>query len=470
MSETMMPAQLIEHEDGALSDPDGMVPPEEVLAAERAALGGMLMNPALIADVLGVYVRPEQFFRPAHAVLARTIAAMAEAGKPVDAVMLVNELDPTELQRIGGAAYVHTLLASVPTATAGNVTYYAEIVAQHARKRATIRAGMRLQQLGKGHDPDTDAGVLTDRVRSIIDEYESEAAGAAAGPEPIGADFDDWLAEKLDGREPVTYPTGLSDLDAITGVRPGELLVVAARPSIGKTLLALRLAVRTAQQGSPVLFVSLEMTRAELLDRIVAAVCRIEHEHLRAKTLTDEDRRRLAAHRDELRSLPLYVEDSSEMTMGQIRALARDYQRHQQVEMTVIDYLGLLRPEQGAKAAESRERQVAEMSGGSKSLAKELQMPVVLVAQINRGAEHRADKRPQLSDLRESGAIEADANQVWLLHRPEFTAPEEEKMHPDNHPGEVEINVAKNRGGRTGAAWFAFRPHHQDVSNLGPRE
>src|SRR5699024_2287700 len=457
MSLAFMPesADCGEHDDR------GAAPPHNQ-DAERAVLGALMLNPEVHAEV-AEHIGPEDFYRPAHQALAGTMWRLAQRDQPTDPIALSDALDTQTLSRIGGAGYLHTLMQAVPTTT--NVDYWAGIVARYARRRAAIETGHRLAQIGWEHQPDDDLATLHERAHAAIEQYENTTTTSQAGPEGIGADFDAWFAAKLDGQPPKALTTGLRDLDAMTDVRPGELLVIAARPSVGKTLLALKLALHTARQGHPALFFSLEMSRDELRDRIVAALCHVDHNHLRDKHLEPDEQARIQAKRDEIRDLPLYVEDATTLTMAQISATARQYRRRHGIELVTIDYLGLVQPDKASRDA-NRERQVAEMSGGSKVLAKQLEIPVVLVVQINRGPEQRADKRPQISDLRESGAIEADANQVWLLHRPELTAPDDEKMLPENHPGEVQIIVAKNRGRSDGSVWFAFRGRMQDIGDL----
>lgn len=443
--------------------PDGNEPmPPYANRAEQAVLGAMMLNPDTIADVVEI-IGAEDLYRPAHQALAAVIFRRAGRDQPNDLIALTDALDAQTLTRLGGPEYLHTLTHACPTAI--NADYWAEIIAKHSHKRALIAAGNRLMQIGWEHQPDEDTATLDERARSVLDQYEDSMSAARSGPPTIGAEFDAWFAEKLDGQPPEALSTGLSDLDELTDVRPGELLIVAARPSVGKTLLALKLAVHNARQGNPVLFFSLEMSRAEMLERIVAAVCTIDHSHLKDKRLTPDDQARIEAHRDEIVQLPLYVEDATTLTMAQITATAREYRRRHGVELLAIDYLGLVQPDKSSRDA-NRERQVAEMTAASKALAKQLEVPVVLVVQINRGPEQRADKRPQMADLRESGAIEADANQVWLMHRPELTAPEDEKMLPENHPGEVQVTVAKNRGRNVGSQWFAFRGRMQDIGDI----
>lgn len=429
--------------------------------AEQSVLGGMLLSPTLVDDVR-MLLDAGHFYLPKHQAIFTAITSVHDRGEPADAVTVLAELERNgDLPRVGGAPYLHTLVSMVPAIA--SVPYHAAIVRQRATDRARIRLATRIHTYAT--TATGDPAEQEDRLRALFEQYEDEVRVHSASSRAFGDGLDTWWDEKVNGAPPAALSTGLNDLDELTDLRAGELLVIGARPSIGKTMMALKLARHTAKRGKPVLFVALEMTRNELRDRVVAAECGIDHRTLRDHTLTDWDKKRIMDKWDSLVDLPLYIEDPSSLSIGGVRTLARDYRRRHGIELVVIDYLGLLSPDTSDKNA-TRERQVAEMSRSAKLLAKELGIPVVLVHQINRNPTQRADQTPQLSDLRESGAIEADANQVWLLHRPEFSAPPEERLLPHNHPGEVQVIVAKNRGGRTGAVWCAFQAARQDISNL----
>ncbi len=436
-------------------------PPHDALA-EQAVLGALLLNSSVLPEVLAI-APVQAFYLPKHAAILSAIISLHESGTPADPVMVAGELERSgDLARVGGAPYLHTLIATVPTVA--SAPHYAKLVREKHVARQRLALASRIEQYALIADGEPEE--QEERLRGLVDDYTTQVRFTEARSTAIGDHLDSWLDKRLNGEPPAALTTGLSDLDRITDMRPGELIVIGARPSIGKTLLGLRLARHAARNGHSALVMALEMSRDELMDRVVSAECRIRHDSIRAHELTKDDQDRLVRRWDQLKSMPLYIEDPSEATMSEIKGLAREYHRRHQIELLVIDYLGLVTPDAGGADA-TRERQVAEMSRAAKQLAKELGIVVVLVHQVNRNPSNRSDPTPQLSDLRESGAIEADANQVWLLHRPEFSASEDEKARAENHPGEVQIIVAKNRGGQTGATWCAFQGCYQDIRDLG---
>lgn len=458
MTETIVPVQDEDY------DPTGMSPTDNEVAAERSVLGAMMLSASAFDDVRGV-IEPHDFYRPAHQEIARLIIELRERDEPTDTIAVGGELEARGLiTRIGGLPYLHTLISAVPTAA--NAAFYAEIVKVAANRRALLRASTRLQQIGLDCRAGSSvADDLPSVIQETMDRYEEEVSHVSREPEPFGAHLEGWLEDKLNGEPPETLDTGLADLDRITDVRDGELLVVAARPSIGKSVMAMKLAINTAiAQHKPTLFFALEMTRNELTDRVMAAQCKVDHGKLRSKDISEMDQQMLRTKIDDLRDAPLYIEDGTSISVENIRSTAREYKRKHGLRLLVIDQLGLVEEPAGRKS-DTRERAVAEQSKAFRLLAKELGIPVVMVVQINRGPANRTDKTPQLSDLRESGTIEADATQVWLLHRPDFNVPMEQ-INDEHRLGEVQIVVAKNRAGRTGDAWFAFQGARQDIADM----
>lgn len=450
------------------------LPTEIEMAAERSMLGAMLLGPdSAIPDVEAV-LTPRHLFRPAHQTIMAAILSLSDRGEPVDPITVSDLLERRrELQKVGGPAYMHTLIHEAPTAA--NAGYWAEIVLESANRRAAHRLATRIQQVadvraGTGDDEGVTVSGLIDEA---MEEYYADTAGRTTGLTSIGTHVGSWLEAKQDPTPPPGLSTGLADLDAFTRLPPGELIVVAARPGIGKTVLGLKLARRTALwAGLPVLVVSLEMSREELIDRLFAAEARVNHDHIRDKRFTHDDWDRIGRQVEAITNAPLYVEDKPDISIDDIRAMAREHHRNNGgLSLIVIDYLQLIRPRTHRRDS-TREREVAEMSRALKMLAKELEVPIVLLAQLNRGPETRGDKVPVTSDLRESGAIEQDANQVWLMHRPEYGVPPE-KIEANNaadyHLGEVQIIVGKNRSGRTGAPWFQWSGGWQDIHDLAGR-
>jgi replicative DNA helicase len=418
-------------------------PPQDILA-EQCALGGMLLSKDAIADVVEV-VRPADFYRPAHQVVYDAIIELYGKGEPADPVTVAAELTRNgSLERIGGAPYLHTLIASVPTAA--NAGYYAEIIRERAILRRLIEAGTKVVQLGYGA-----AGGMGGDVDDVVDRAQQavyEVVERRTSEDYIGLEAAMWATyneiEAIGhrGGELFGVPTGFRDLDDLTnGLHEGQLVVVAGRPGLGKSTLAMDF-LRSASIGheqASVLF-SLEMGKSEITMRLLSAEARIPLTRIRTGSLNDDDWNKLARRMGEVAAAPMFIDDSPNLTMMEIRAKARRLKQRHDLRLVVVDYLQLMT---SPKRVENRQQEVAEMSRSLKLLAKELAVPVVAVSQLNRGAEQRSDKRPQLSDLRESGAIEQDADMVILLHR------EDAYERESPRAGEADLIVAKHRNGPT---------------------
>lgn len=431
-----------------------MLPPQDE-EAERAALGAMMSGSArALADVARL-LAPEDFYSGKHRAVFAAALAVDESGVEVDPVSVARELERRgELSKVGGAPYLHTLYASVPIAT--NAAHYAELVANKAQLRGLVEAGTRVVHMAHQGADAADVAELVENARNTMDEA---ASGARRGLEV--SESDDLLDEALDAyaspAEPST-PMGWLDLDQLTGgMKPGQLWVPAARPGVGKSVIALNTAINVARSGQGVVFFSLEMSRQEVADRMLANLARVDQKAINNRELSDDDWRRLRAAREKLKGLPLQVCEYESIGVSGIRTVARDLSRTPRgVGLVVVDYLQLLRP---ADPRAQRQEQVASFSRGLKLLAKELGVPVVAVAQLNRGSEQRTDKRPTMSDLRESGAIEQDSDKVLLLHH---DASDEIKRD-----SEIEVIVAKNRQGPTDSVSLAWSPQYARVDNLG---
>lgn len=425
---------------------EALEPPHN-LPAEQAAVGAAIQNAAALAEVLAI-AGPHQFYRPAHGIVLQAAQAVADAGEPVDPITVAGELDRRgELHRIGGGPFLHDLIHAAPTAS--NAGHYAELVAAKALLRDLATTATRIHQLA--YQPQDDPAAVLDRARAALDALATNQRGDDATWTP------DQLADRALARyanpAPPGLPTGWHDLDRVLagGLRPGTFTVIGARPKVGKSFVAVALALQAAQAGHPTAVASLEMPEAELTDRIIAQLSGVELEALQKCNLSQthwqaaED----AAHR--FRPLPLTILDSKRQTLTSMRARIRDLRRGPGCQLLVVDYLGLVTP---ADSRVPRQEQVAAISRGLKLLAGELAVPVVALAQINRGPEQRADRRPLPSDLRESGAIEADADQVWLLHR-----------DPDD-PAALEVNIAYNRHGPAATVYLAWNPKYARVKDL----
>ncbi|WP_224389053.1 replicative DNA helicase [Pseudonocardia sp. ICBG1293] len=441
----------------------GPLPPHD-LVAEQAVLGAMMLSPEVVGEVTET-VTVRDFYRPAHAAVYQVICGLDASGEPSDPVAVAAELDRRgELGRIGGAASLHTLIAAVPTAA--NAAYYAEIVAEKATLRRLVESGIRIQQLGHiGVQSGEISGVI-DRARSTLDGV-SAVHDDSAGCVAFGSGHAAWLAG-LDGLqagwgEP-GLPSGLDDLDEVTGGwKPGQLIVIAARPGLGKSTLALDM-VRAAsvRHGKTSVIFSLEMSESEIRDKIIAAEARVRVSDLRTPHALDQVayERITAAATRVLAGGELFIDDTATTTVSQIRAKARRVQARHGLDLIVVDYLQLM---SSGSRVENRQVEVSDFSRQLKVLAKDFDVPVIALSQLNRGPEQRADKRPVLSDLRESGALEQDADIVILLHRPDAYD------HNDPRAGEADLILAKNRGGPTRTIAVAHQLHYSRFAGLGRR-
>ena len=416
-------------------------PPQD-LTAEQSVLGGMLLSKDAIADVVEV-LRPDDFYRPAHQTVYDCILDLYGRGEPADAVTVSAELQRRgELIRLGGAPYLHTLIATVPTAA--NAAYYAEIVAEKAILRRLVEAGTRIVQLGYHGDQGAEVNDVVDRAQAAIYEVteRSTSEDYVALEELLQPTMDEIDAIASRGGVALGVPTGFVDLDAATnGLHPGQMIVVAARPGLGKSTLGLDFARScSVKHGLTSAVFSLEMSKSEIVMRLLSAEARIRLADMRAGRMSDDDWTRMARRMSEISEAPLFVDDSPNLTLMEIRAKARRLKQRNDLKLVILDYLQLMT---SGRKVESRQQEVSEFSRQIKLLAKELEVPVVAISQLNRGPEQRTDKRPMLSDLRESGSIEQDADMVILLHRPDAFE------RDDPRAGEADLILAKHRNGPT---------------------
>jgi replicative DNA helicase len=434
-------------------------PPQDI-AAEQSVLGGMLLSKDAIADVVEV-VRSTDFYRPAHQTIFDVVVDLYGKGEPADPITVSAELTRTgELGRVGGAPYLHTLLSSVPTAA--NAGYYARIVAEQAILRRLVEAGTRIVQLGYSTGLGDVDDVVDRAQQAVYDVTEKRTSEDYALLEDLmQPTMDELEAIGSRGGSMTGVPTGFADLDTLTnGLHPGQLVIIAARPGLGKSTLGLDVARScSVKNGMASVIFSLEMTKTEITMRLLSAEARVPLHHMRAGTMTDDDWARLARRMGEVADAPLFIDDSPNLTMMEIRAKARRLKQRHQLKLVVVDYLQLM---QGNKKAESRQQEVSELSRSLKLLAKELECPVIAMSQLNRGPEQRQDKKPMLSDLRESGSIEQDADMVVLLHREDAY----EKESP--RAGEADFIVAKHRNGPTATITVAFQGHYSRFVDMSP--
>jgi replicative DNA helicase len=429
-----------------MTDPDTTelerLPPQDI-DAEQSALGGMLLSKDAIGDVAEVLRTAAEFYRPAHQTIYRTILDLHGRGEPVDPITVAAELTRRgEITRAGGAAYLHTLVTAVPTAA--NAEYYAEIVHERAILRRLVEAGTRIAT--SGYKVDGDVEDIVDAAQAEILDVSTERADDTLKPLREGTEA--WLDRVEQGAErkgQITgVPTSFEDLDTLTnGLQPGQLVVVAARPAVGKSTFALDVARSCAiHHGRTAAFFSLEMSRDELMDRIGAAEARVQLHRIRNGGMDEDDWVRLARRMPAINAAPLYIDDDAGLTLMGICTKSRRLKQRGELHLVIVDYLQLV-PSGATRRAESRQQEVADMSRKLKLLAKQLEVPVIALSQLNRGPEQRTDKKPMLSDLRESGAIEQDADMVILLHREDAYDKESPRA------GEADLIVAKHRNGPT---------------------
>lgn len=432
------------------------VPPHDD-DAERAALGGMLVSKDAIGEISQA-LDPEDFYQPNHQTIYETILAMFSAGDPVDSVTVATKLDERgDLQKIGGVNYLHDLASEVPTAA--NALYYAEIVHQRALLRRVIATGTKITQLGYN------AGGA--QAQDVINLAQAEAYEMGEGK--VHQDYvplSDAVNTALDqidriqkGEIEAGIPTGFREIDAMTkGLQPGQMVVVAGRPAMGKSTLGVDFARSAAlKHHEPTVIFSLEMSRIELAQRIIAAETNIPLAAMRNPDDIDPGRWNvLNDFYGKLESAPLYIDDSPNMSLMEIRAKCRRLKQTQGLKLVVIDYLQLM---SSGKQVESRQQEVSEFSRALKLLAKELELPVVALSQLNRNSEMRNDRKPQISDLRESGSIEQDADVIFLVHRPDA-------YDKEDRPGEADIIMAKHRNGPTATFQLGFQGQYSRFSDM----
>lgn len=436
----------------------GVRTPPQDLDAETSVLGSMMLSKDAIADVVE-NLRGEDFYKPAHETIYDVILDLYASGEPADAVTVSNALSKSgDLARIGGAAYLHTLIQSVPTSA--NAIFYAEIVRELALLRRLVTAGTRIVQMGYDAQGDTDD--LINRAQSEIYQVTERRTTEdyVRLSEALQPTIEEIERSGSHDGDTAGVPTGFYEFDELTnGLHPGQMIVIAARPGVGKSTLALDFARSAAlhHEQTTVIF-SLEMGRIELTTRLLSAESSIPLQKLRQGKLDDErDWTTLANTMGKINDAPLFIDDSPNMALTEIRAKCRRLKQQHDLKMVVIDYLQLMT---SGKRVESRQQEVSEFSRSLKLLAKELEVPVIALSQLNRSSEQRNDKRPMVSDLRESGSIEQDADMVLLIHREDMY----DKESP--HAGEAIIMVAKHRNGPTGEIKVAFQGARSRFANM----
>lgn len=415
------------------------VPPQD-LDAEKSVLGSILFSSEAFDEVIQ-HLQANCFYSDPHRRIFQCVHNMYERGvRAIDVVTLAHELKKQgDLEEIGGPPYLNEIMASVPHAA--HAEYYARIVRDKWLQRSLIEACTETLKEAY-HGSDEVENILAQaerRVFGIVEQQEN--IDRIAIDDILDATFQR-IFERMDQEEAISgLPTGLYGLDEYTsGFQPTELIVLAARPSMGKTALVCNFALSVAKAGHGVLLFSLEQSKLELAERLLCIYAKISGHKLRKGELEDFEQHTLIEAANEMRKFPIFIDDVAGRTMSQVAAIARRLKRRSNLQIVIIDYLQLIESEDRNLP---REQQISSITRRLKFLAKDLDIPVIALAQLNRGVEQREDKRPRLSDLRESGAIEQDADIVMFLHRPEA-------YDPEDRPGEADLIVAKNRHGPIG--------------------
>jgi replicative DNA helicase len=443
----------------AQASPTAPVPPQN-LEAEESVLGAMMLSPGAIGAVSEA-LDAGDFYRESHAKIYRAALALYAKGEPVDAITLVDELEERgELEEAGGRVRIHELAALVPASA--NAGHYARIVREMATLRGLIRAGGEISRLG--WDRPGEATDLVDRAEQVVfDLSQARVTSEFSHIEELLKDsFERITALYEAGAEVTGTPAGFRDLDRLTsGFQPGNLIIVAARPSMGKSAFGLGIAANLALRNErPTAIFTLEMSKSEVTQRLMCSEAKVESQRLRTGKLGADDWPRLTAACDRLAKAPIYVDDTGSITMMEIRSKARRLKsREPELGLIVVDYLQLMT---SGASVENRVQEVSQISRQLKVLARDLDVPILAMSQLSRAVEQRHDKRPILSDLRESGSIEQDADLVLFIYRDEYYNEESEQQ------GIAEVHLAKHRNGPTDTVRLSFLKRYAKFADLAP--
>ncbi|MGD9368019.1 MAG: replicative DNA helicase [Desulfobacteraceae bacterium] len=439
-------------------DPTLQKLPPQSIEAEESILSAVLLDNSTLLDVLEI-LSPDHFYRTAHQKIFAAIAELFSKAEPVDLVTLTNILrDKNQLEDVGGAAYLARMVDTVPSAI--NVRHYARMVRDKSSLRRLIAKANEITQ--HCYEDAGDLDQVLDFAEGAVFEISEDKHQAAFHPisKIIEANIDA-LEERQGKKALVTgVPTGFTQLDHKTsGLQRSDMIILAARPSMGKTALALNIARNAAIDGNvPVAVFSLEMSKESLSERMLCAEARVDSGRLRGGFLNPEDWNRITEAASVLSEAPIYIDDSPDISATSIRTKSRRLKMDKDLGLIIIDYLQLMK---GRASSERRDLEISEISRALKLLAKELNVPVVALSQLNRKLEERSDKRPQLSDLRESGALEQDADVVAFIYRDEVYNKDE------NNPkhGTAEVIIAKQRNGPTGVIPLTFLGQYTRFEN-----
>lgn len=438
--------------------------PPQSIEAEMSILGGILVDNEAINRALEI-ITPDDMYRETHRKIMRAMIELNTRNEPCDLITLTSILKKKgELEEVGGGAYLATLVDYVPMAA--NIVYYCKIVKEKGITRKLISAATEI--VSQGFEDQVDVEELLDNAQKVIFEISENKLRPAFYP--VGAILKDTIKNielLYEKKEHVTgVPTGFIDLDEMTaGFQGGDLIIVAGRPSMGKTAFALNIGQNAAIHAGkpyPVAIFSLEMSKESLVTRLLCSEARIDASRLRTGHLIESDWEKLARGAGKLHEAKIFIDDTPAISVLEMRAKCRRMKAEHDIGLIMVDYLQLMR---GSSNPESRQQEISEISRSLKALAKELNVPVVALSQLNRGLESRTDKRPMMSDLRESGAIEQDADVIMFVYRAEVYDKENEELK-----GKAEIIIGKQRNGPIGIVDLVFRGEHTRFENLSKRD
>jgi replicative DNA helicase len=435
--------------------------PPQSLEAEVSVLGGVLLENEALNRVLEV-VNEGDFYREAHRQIFSALLHLYERNEPADLITLSEVLKKRDaLEEVGGIEYLNFLVNSVPTAA--NIAYYAKIIKEKSILRKLINRATEIINLGFGDAGDVDESL--DRAERLIFEISEDRVRPSFFPikDIIKASFKT-IENLYEKKQLITgVPTGFTKLDDLTsGLQPSDLIIVAGRPSMGKTALALNITQHAAiEDGIPSAIFSLEMSKEQLALRLLCSEAKVDAHRLRGGFLSETDWPKLTRAAGSLSEAPIFIDDTPGLTVLEMRAKSRRLKAEHNLGLVVVDYLQLMR---GRANSETREQEISDISRSLKALAKELRLPVIALSQLNRKVEDRGDRRPQLADLRESGAIEQDADVIIFLYRDEVY----NRSEDNPHKGKAEIIVGKQRNGPTDKFELAFLDKYTCFENLSP--
>ncbi len=435
--------------------------PPQNIEAEQAVLGAIFLEAEALVSA-SERLQPEDFYRAAHQRIYSVMIQLAEKGEPVDLITVTAELqDKKWLEEVGGVAYLSDLASSAPTAA--NIEYYSKIVEEKSLLRRLIRVASNIAAEGYAEEEEVDT-VLSEAEKTILEVARKKNTGAFISIKDVLVEAYDNIEQLQNRTGDITgIPTGFSELDRMTaGFQRNDLIIVAARPSVGKTAFALNIAQNVATKTDEnVAIFSLEMGASQLVMRMICAEGNLDAQRLRTGSLIEEDWTKLTMAMGSLSKAGIYIDDTPGIRVNDIRAKCRRLKQEKGLGMILIDYLQLIRGD--GRSGENRQQEVSEISRSLKGIARELEVPVIALSQLSRGVESRQDKRPMMSDIRESGSIEQDADIVAFLYRDDYYDKESENKDI------IEIIIAKQRNGPVGTVELAFVKEYNKFVNLERR-